>query len=97
MSLDQDYRQAEKGYLKALQGWEAAQKAHQALMDRFAPSAKDRVGGLEGAQPAKMLSSSIFKELQVAAKAEQAARAQYLDARARFIQLAEHWNDSRRR
>lgn len=96
MSLDQDYRQAEKGYLKALQAWESAQKAHQALMAQFSPSAQEVGGRPEGAQPAKMLSSSIFKELQAAAKAEQSARALYLDARARFIQLAERWHDSRR-
>lgn len=96
MSLGQDYRQAEKRYLKALQVWEAAQKAHQALMAQFAPSVKGQGDAPEGAQPAKMLSSSIFKELQAAAKAEQAARAQHLEARARFIQLAEQWHDSRR-
>ena len=96
MSFDHEYRQAEKDYIQALQAWEAAQKAHQALMAQFAPPADGEGGGQEGAQPAKMLSSSLFKELQAAVKAEQAARVQYLDARARFIQLAEQWHGSRR-
>ena len=93
MNLDRDYRQAEKEYVKALQAWEGAQKAHQAVMANFTPPDD---GDQQGqAQPAPVLSSAIFKELQDVVQAEQLARARYLEARARFIQLAERWHQAR--
>ena len=94
-NLNRDYRQAEREYVKALQAWEDAQKAHQAVMASFAPPATGQDGEPREAGSAPVLTSAVFKELQDAVQAEQLARSRYLEARARFIELAERWHQAR--
>ena len=93
--LNRDYRGAEKEYVRALRAWEKAQEVHQAVMANFAPPPLGQDGGTGKASPAPILSSTIFKSLQEAAEAEQLARSRYLEARARFIELAERWHQAR--